>query len=138
MKRDDVIKQIAQTVGSGHTVDLKYYDYLILVDIYRNVLGMSVVGTDYEDLKRFNLAEIYDPTPQPQNGKAKASKVDVLAPDADTTETTSLAIEHTTQDAADDEKPSATTDLVTGTLQPADGKSLGLHETEPDSMEANT
>jgi hypothetical protein len=26
---------------------------------------MSVVGNDFEELKRFNLAEIYQPTPQP-------------------------------------------------------------------------
>jgi len=25
---------------------------------------MSVVGSDYEKLKRFNLAEIYEPTPK--------------------------------------------------------------------------
>lgn len=26
---------------------------------------MSVVGGDYDKLKRFNLAEIYDPSPKP-------------------------------------------------------------------------
>ncbi|KAI4204319.1 MAG: hypothetical protein LQ350_001299 [Teloschistes chrysophthalmus] len=60
MKRDDVIKRVADLVGGPHTVDLKNYDRLILVDVYRNVLGMSVVGPSYEKLKRFNLAEIYD------------------------------------------------------------------------------
>lgn len=35
MKRDDVIKQVATAVGSQHKVDLKNYDLLILVDIYR-------------------------------------------------------------------------------------------------------
>ncbi|KAL9047368.1 MAG: hypothetical protein Q9214_000035 [Letrouitia sp. 1 TL-2023] len=35
MKRDDVIRQIASLVGKAHTVDLKNYDFLILVDIYR-------------------------------------------------------------------------------------------------------
>lgn len=35
MSRDDIIKQIAKAVGEGHSVDLKNYDYLILVDIYR-------------------------------------------------------------------------------------------------------
>ncbi|KAL9580951.1 MAG: hypothetical protein Q9212_004183 [Teloschistes hypoglaucus] len=60
MKRDDVIKRVADLVGGPHTVDLKNYDRLILVDVSRNVLGMSVVGPSYEKLKRFNLAEIYD------------------------------------------------------------------------------
>jgi hypothetical protein len=26
---------------------------------------MSVVGSDFEELKKFNLAEIYQPTPKP-------------------------------------------------------------------------
>ena len=30
----------------------------------KNVLGMSVVGGDYDELKQYNLAEIYDPTPK--------------------------------------------------------------------------
>ena len=33
------------------------------------MLGMSVVGDDYETLKRFNLAEIYEPTPKPDAAK---------------------------------------------------------------------
>ncbi|KAI4243280.1 MAG: hypothetical protein LQ352_007063 [Teloschistes flavicans] len=59
MQRDDIIKRVADLVGGPHTVDLKNYDRLILVDVYRNVLGMSVIGPSYEKLKRFNLAEIY-------------------------------------------------------------------------------
>ena len=35
MKRDDVIKQVADAVGSRHKVDLTNYELLILVDIYR-------------------------------------------------------------------------------------------------------
>ncbi len=35
MKRDDMIRQIATIVGPGHMVDLKGYDVLILVDVYR-------------------------------------------------------------------------------------------------------
>ncbi len=31
----------------------------------QNVCGMSVVGSDFDRLKRYNLAEIYDPTPKP-------------------------------------------------------------------------
>lgn len=33
---------------------------------------MSVVGSDFEKLKRFNLAEIYDPTPKPEGPKQSA------------------------------------------------------------------
>ena len=35
MKREDIIKQVAATVGKQHRVDLKNYDHLILVDVYR-------------------------------------------------------------------------------------------------------
>ena len=35
MKRDDIIKQVARAVGRDHKVDLKAYDRLILVDVYR-------------------------------------------------------------------------------------------------------
>lgn len=35
MKRDDIIKQIARAVGGNHRVDLKGYDRLILVDVYK-------------------------------------------------------------------------------------------------------
>ncbi|KAL6721025.1 hypothetical protein ACLMJK_000125 [Lecanora helva] len=72
MKRDDIIRQIARVVGSKHSVDLKNYDRLILVDVYRNVLGMSVVGSDFEELKQFNLAEIYDPTPKPSTDRVQS------------------------------------------------------------------
>lgn len=35
MNRDDVIRQVAAAVGDQHLVDLKHYDRLILVEIYR-------------------------------------------------------------------------------------------------------
>lgn len=35
LKRDEIIRQIAAAVGRRHRVDLKNYDYLILVDVYR-------------------------------------------------------------------------------------------------------
>ncbi|KAL4897031.1 hypothetical protein BDV59DRAFT_198473 [Aspergillus ambiguus] len=68
-KRDDVIKTVARMVGPGHSVDLKNYDLLILVEVAQNVIGMSVVGSDYDKLKRYNLAELYKPT-----GETKADK----------------------------------------------------------------
>ncbi|KAI8939410.1 hypothetical protein NX059_003192 [Plenodomus lindquistii] len=61
LKRDGVIKSVAAAVGSGHKVDLKDYDLLILVEIYKNVVGMSVVGPDFERLKRYNLEELHQP-----------------------------------------------------------------------------
>ncbi|KAJ9603561.1 hypothetical protein H2200_011747 [Cladophialophora chaetospira] len=59
--RDVVIRTVADKVAElgKHTVDLKGYDKLILVDVYRNVVGMSVVGSEYETMKKYNLAEIH-------------------------------------------------------------------------------
>ncbi|MCJ1267446.1 hypothetical protein MMC22_007331 [Lobaria immixta] len=62
LSRDDVITRVAAMVGDKHSVNLKQYDWLILVEIYRNVCGMSVVGAEFERLKRFNLAELYEPS----------------------------------------------------------------------------
>lgn len=61
LTRDGVIKSVAATVGPGHKVDLRDYDHLIIVEIYKNVVGMSVVGPDFEKLKRFNLEELRQP-----------------------------------------------------------------------------
>ncbi|OAK99931.1 THUMP domain-containing protein [Phaeosphaeriaceae sp. SRC1lsM3a] len=58
LTRDEVIRTVASIVGPGHKVDLQAYDLLILVEIYKNVVGMSVVGPDFEKLKRFNIEEL--------------------------------------------------------------------------------
>lgn len=130
MKRDDVIKQVAQAVGPSHSVDLKHYDCLILIDIYRNVLGMSVVGSDYEGLKRFNLAEIYDPTPQRQDEKVGGMKPIIMAPDTLKHHSASPTIAPATQVDADGGEPRTTTpDLETVALQSADTR-LDKAETE--------
>lgn len=70
IEKEQVIKTVAGAVrelglvdGEGgesrHSVSLKGYDKLVLVEIYRNVVGMSVVGAEWESLRRFNLSEIY-------------------------------------------------------------------------------
>ncbi|PVH89009.1 hypothetical protein DL98DRAFT_508842 [Cadophora sp. DSE1049] len=66
LKRDLVIKSIADSISNVHKVDLTTPDKVILVEIFQSVCGMSVVGSDWEALKRFNLAELYQ--------KDKASK----------------------------------------------------------------
>ncbi|KAF2018471.1 hypothetical protein BU24DRAFT_432833 [Aaosphaeria arxii CBS 175.79] len=62
--RDKLIKKVAAAVGPGHKVDLSNYDLLILVEVYQNILGMSVVGADYDQLKRYNLEELHGFTEQ--------------------------------------------------------------------------
>ncbi|KAI9845050.1 MAG: hypothetical protein M1838_001907, partial [Thelocarpon superellum] len=62
LTRDVVIQKVAEVVGPGHSVDLTHYDVLILVEVYKNICGISVVGGDFDVLKRYNLAELSHPT----------------------------------------------------------------------------
>ncbi|KAJ5493110.1 hypothetical protein N7539_001856 [Penicillium diatomitis] len=78
--RDSIIKTVADVVGKEHPVNLTNYDHMILVDVCQNIIGMSVVDGDYDRLKRFNLAEIYDPGPKA--GSAGEVKTDAKAPAA--------------------------------------------------------
>lgn len=61
LNRNDMIKAIAESVGNdhGHSVDLKNYDKLILVECYKTNIGMSVVN-DYLKLERYNLQQIFE------------------------------------------------------------------------------
>ncbi|CAI7635705.1 unnamed protein product [Penicillium glandicola] len=74
LNRDIIIKVVADAVGPEHPVNLTNYDLMILVDVAQNVIGMSVVQGDYDKLKRFNLAEIYDPSPKEPAATASESK----------------------------------------------------------------
>ena len=68
MTRDVVIEVVAQTVGARHKVDLKTYDLLILVEVYKSVCGMSVVGPDFDTtMRRFNLDELSNHAAQASN-----------------------------------------------------------------------
>ncbi|KAI9773328.1 MAG: hypothetical protein M1840_007543 [Geoglossum simile] len=62
LTRDAIIKQVAEMIGPGHKVNLKNYDLLVLVEVFQNICGMSVVPADYDQLRRYNLAEISDVT----------------------------------------------------------------------------
>jgi tRNA acetyltransferase TAN1 len=42
-----------------------YIHLLICGGVLQNICGMSVVGDDWESFKRYNLAEIYQPTQKP-------------------------------------------------------------------------
>ncbi|KAH7029388.1 thump domain-containing protein [Microdochium trichocladiopsis] len=58
MKRDDVIKKVASLIPPRHKVNLTTPDKVILVDIYQTFCGVSVVGGDWEALKRYNIHEL--------------------------------------------------------------------------------
>ncbi|CZT18669.1 related to P.falciparum dihydropteroate synthase [Ramularia collo-cygni] len=71
LSRDSIIKQVASLVGPGHEVDLKNYELLIMVEVYQHVCGVSVVDSDFERLKRYNISEIFDPTPKAEIASKK-------------------------------------------------------------------
>ncbi|KAK9458927.1 uncharacterized protein V1516DRAFT_666578 [Lipomyces oligophaga] len=59
LDRDTIIRLVANIVGPSHKVDLKHYDKLILVECFKNIIGISVVE-DFEKFKRFNLQAIFE------------------------------------------------------------------------------
>jgi tRNA acetyltransferase TAN1 len=60
LKRDVVINTVARLINDDlHKVNLTSPDKVILIDIYQSVCGMSVVDGDWDELKRYNLTELY-------------------------------------------------------------------------------
>ncbi|KAH6844878.1 hypothetical protein B0I37DRAFT_378572 [Chaetomium sp. MPI-CAGE-AT-0009] len=60
LKRDFVINTVAGLINADrHKVNLTSPDKVILIDIYQSVCGMSVVDGDWDELKRYNLTELY-------------------------------------------------------------------------------
>jgi tRNA acetyltransferase TAN1 len=45
LKREDIIRWVAAAVGPGHEVDLKDFDLLIIVEVYKVRLKFSAVLT---------------------------------------------------------------------------------------------
>ncbi|MBE7158794.1 MAG: hypothetical protein INR62_10255 [Rhodospirillales bacterium] len=89
LTRDGVIKLVASLVGPAHKVNLTDHDLLIVVEVYQvcdrckhpkrqawasggrscgltesvqNICGVSVLDRSFERLKRYSLAEIFDPS----------------------------------------------------------------------------
>lgn len=61
LEKEDIIKTIANSVGRdhGHSVDLKEFDRLIMVECYKNNIGMSV-ATNFKKYEKFNLQQIFE------------------------------------------------------------------------------
>ncbi|KAK3391602.1 hypothetical protein B0T20DRAFT_83670 [Sordaria brevicollis] len=61
LKRDVVINTIAGLINDErHKVNLTNPDKVILVDIFQTVCGMSVVDGDWDELKKYNMTELYN------------------------------------------------------------------------------
>ncbi|KAI0467278.1 hypothetical protein F4859DRAFT_273214 [Xylaria cf. heliscus] len=59
LKRTEVIDKVAKMISKRHNVDLKNPDKVIIIEVFQTFLGMSVVGKDWEAMKRYNLHELY-------------------------------------------------------------------------------
>ncbi|KAI0441814.1 hypothetical protein F4803DRAFT_521779 [Xylaria telfairii] len=59
LKRAEVIDNVAKMISNRHNVDLKTPDKVIIIEIFQTFLGMSVVGQDWEAMKRYNIHELY-------------------------------------------------------------------------------
>jgi tRNA acetyltransferase TAN1 len=57
LSKEETICRIATMVTAPHTVDLDAPEKVIVIETFRNVVGVGVVD-DYYTLKRYNLAEI--------------------------------------------------------------------------------
>jgi hypothetical protein len=64
---------------SPHILVSRYTPILTGADTRQNVVGMSVVGPDFEKLKRFNLEELQQVSPK-ANDKASLKVDDTASP----------------------------------------------------------
>ncbi|KAM0497848.1 hypothetical protein D7B24_000832 [Verticillium nonalfalfae] len=83
IKRNEVIDQVAGLIGKQHKVNLDNPDKVILIDVYKNFCGMSVVdGKEWEELKRYNINELHKAVAKPKGGN-KAAEADAVAASSD-------------------------------------------------------
>ncbi|KAI0409389.1 hypothetical protein F4802DRAFT_546410 [Xylaria palmicola] len=59
LKRTEIIDKVASMISKRHHVDLKNPDKVIIIEIFQTFCGMSVVGKDWEAMKRYNIHELY-------------------------------------------------------------------------------
>ncbi|CAG8793063.1 3417_t:CDS:2, partial [Dentiscutata erythropus] len=59
IERMKLITTIARLVGDDHIVNLDDPDLVIIVEIFKNICGMSVLS-DYKRLKKYNIESIFE------------------------------------------------------------------------------
>ncbi|UOH83008.1 hypothetical protein LQV05_005721 [Cryptococcus neoformans] len=80
LERMEMIRAVAEQVamlGGGHTVDLKNADKTILVEVYKNNLGVTVLN-DYEKYKKYNPGAVATQAAQKQATSTPSSGPSVL------------------------------------------------------------
>ncbi|ESZ96671.1 hypothetical protein SBOR_2930 [Sclerotinia borealis F-4128] len=92
LKRDTVIKQVASLVDDDHKVNLTKPDKVIIIEIYQTICGMSVVGDDWEKLKRYNIYELQSPSTNTKSEGLADAKMKVT-PEGVTTDETRVLLD---------------------------------------------
>ncbi|KAI1181014.1 hypothetical protein F4777DRAFT_527905 [Nemania sp. FL0916] len=59
LNRTEVIDKVANMISKQHKVELKTPDKVIIIEIFQTFCGMSVVGSDWEAMKKYNIHELY-------------------------------------------------------------------------------
>ncbi|EMG47596.1 TAN1 tRNA acetyltransferase TAN1 [Candida maltosa Xu316] len=61
LESGEIIRTVAECIGKehGHAVDLKNYDKLIIIECYKNSIGMGVAN-NYLKYSKFNLQQIFE------------------------------------------------------------------------------
>ncbi|KAJ9056099.1 THUMP domain-containing protein 1 [Entomophthora muscae] len=54
IKKEEVISRVASLVKEPHTVDLTKPDVTIVIEIFKNICGISLVR-DFHELKKYNI-----------------------------------------------------------------------------------
>ncbi|KAJ8120059.1 hypothetical protein ONZ43_g3136 [Nemania bipapillata] len=77
LKRADVIDKVAKMISKRHKVDLTNPDKVIIIEVFQTYVGMSVVGKDWEAMKRYNIHELYaaasKSAEEEENGEGRGS-----------------------------------------------------------------
>lgn len=65
LERGDIIKKVVSEVLNGsehnHQIDLKNFHKLVIVECFKNNIGMSVVDSDYiTKFRKYNVQQIYE------------------------------------------------------------------------------
>ncbi|KKA26977.1 hypothetical protein TD95_005426 [Thielaviopsis punctulata] len=125
LSTDTVIKKVAGQVSLPHTVNLTKPDKMVLIDIFRNIAGMSVVdGADFERLKKFNLDSIYKAALEEVAAAATAEKQKVQSGVSTAASTTAAAAAATTA-AADGPVDTKDQAGISAATQAAGGEQTG-------------
>jgi tRNA acetyltransferase TAN1 len=70
-----VIEMLAGLVPAVHKVNLSKPNVVLLIEVFRNTFGFSVV-TDFHKTRKFNVRSIIDPPVSTKPGEAKKAEED--------------------------------------------------------------